>query len=102
MSGLYKKGKSRRHGGYVVYLVRCADGSYYAGSTNSLEARIALHNAGSGAKYVRGRRPVHVVYVKQYRDYQRAMQAEWAVKRLTRKQKEVLVNLYARCRNGMA
>ena len=41
-----------------VYIVRCSDRSLYCGSTNDLEARIAAHNAGRGARYTRGRGPV--------------------------------------------
>ncbi|MBI3317876.1 MAG: GIY-YIG nuclease family protein, partial [Candidatus Omnitrophica bacterium] len=47
-----------RHGAYAVYMVRCTDGTYYTGLTNNLEARIKLHNAGNGAKYLRGKGPV--------------------------------------------
>ena len=85
-----------RDGQYYVYMVECADGTYYAGATNDLEKRLQLHNNGHGAKYVRGRGPVSVVYQKAYRSYTRALQAESALKQLTRKQKEALVHRYAR------
>lgn len=84
----------RRRGRYCVYLVQCRDGTYYAGSTNDLERRLKLHNAGNGAKYVRGRGPVRVVYVKACRDYQSALRAESALKQHTRKQKEELVRRF--------
>ena len=74
-----------------VYLIRGADGTYYAGWTNNLERRLQLHNAGRGAKYLRGRRPVEVVYVKTYRDRGEALRAEHELKRLTRRQKEALI-----------
>ena len=83
-----------RHGVYHVYIVQCEDGTYYTGSTNNLEVRLTLHNAGNGAKYLRGRRPVRLVYAKEYRDYRRAIQAERLLKTLTRKQKEALVRIY--------
>ena len=85
-----------RHGRYCVYLVECADGTYYAGATNDLEKRLKLHNNGHGAKYVRGRGPVSVVYQKVYRSYKRVLQAKHALKQLTRKEKEALVHRYAR------
>ena len=48
-------GERQRHGYYSVYVVQCTDGTYYTGSTNNLENRPKLHNAGNGAKYLRGR-----------------------------------------------
>ena len=48
--------------GWSVYLVRCRDGSLYAGCTTDLDRRIAAHNAGTGAKYTRVRRPVTLAY----------------------------------------
>lgn len=54
-----------RHGKYFVYMVRCADGTYYTGSTNDFGNRIKLHNAGNGAKYLRGKEPVQLVYAKE-------------------------------------
>ena len=45
-----------------VYLLRCRDGTLYAGYTTDLTRRVAAHNAGKGAKYTRSRRPVVLVY----------------------------------------
>ncbi len=50
-----------RHGVYHVYIVKCVDGAHYTGYTNNREARLTLHNSGSGAKYLRGRGPVVLV-----------------------------------------
>ena len=82
------------HRAYYVYLVRCADGTYYAGSTPDLAYRVRLHNAGRGAKYVRGRGPVALVYTKAYRSCSHALKAEWRLKSRTRQQKELLVRGY--------
>ncbi len=76
-------------------MVRCVDGTYYSGSTNDLEARVRLHNAGNGAKYLRGRGPVRLVYAKEYRYYKNALRAELYLKRQTRKYKKGLINVYA-------
>ncbi len=76
-------------------MVQCADATYYAGSTNNLAARIKLHNAGNGAKYLRGKGPVKLAYVKEYQYYKRALQAERNLKKLTRQQKEVLIKNHA-------
>lgn len=44
-----------------VYLLKCSDGTYYTGVTNDVGRRVDQHNAGKGAKYTRGRRPVKLV-----------------------------------------
>ncbi len=89
-------GVGSRHGKYFVYMVQCADGTYYAGSTNNLEVRIKLHNAGNGAKYLRGKGPVQLIYAKEYRYYKRVLHAERNLKKLTREQKKELIRIYAK------
>ena len=49
---------------HYVYIVKCKDNSLYTGYTTNVEARIATHNAGKGAKYTKTRRPVVLVYQK--------------------------------------
>jgi putative endonuclease len=75
---------------WFVYLLRCADGSFYAGSTTDVEARERAHNQGRGAKYTSGRRPVSVVYREACASRSAALRREHALKRLTRSQKEAL------------
>ncbi len=72
---------------WFLYLLECADGSYYTGITNQLEGRILAHNQGLGARYTRGRGPVRLLEVKTYPDRSEASKAECAVKRLPRAQK---------------
>lgn len=79
---------------YYVYIVQCKDGTLYTGYTNNLQHRLKLHNSGHGAKYTRGRGPVKLVYVKGYRYYKRAIQAEIAIKRLNHRQKQELIDIY--------
>ncbi len=74
-----------------VYLLRCADGSLYAGWTNDPEKRLAAHNAGTGAKYTRGRCPVEMVYKRAFATKQEAMAEEARLKRLPRKEKLALL-----------
>ena len=74
-----------------TYLLECADGSLYCGWTNCLWERVKVHNEGRGAKYTRGRRPVELVYFEEFATKQEAMQREAAIKRLTRQEKEKLV-----------
>ena len=78
--------------GPCIYIVECADGSYYTGWTNDLENRLAAHNAGTGARYTRGRGPVRLVYKEECEDKQSAQRREWTIKKLTRAQKEQLVS----------
>lgn len=47
---------------WIVYMLRCCDGSLYTGITKNLEQRIAKHNDGTGAKYTRSRLPVVLVW----------------------------------------
>ena len=88
----------KRRGQYHAYLVECSDGTYYAGYTGDLAARLTRHNAGQGAKYCRSKRPVTLVYEKAYRYYKWAVLAERGLKQLTRAQKQALVRSYARRR----
>lgn len=68
-------------------MLECADQSLYAGYTNNVEKRVAVHNAGKGAKYTRARGPVECIYREEFETKQEAMRAEYAFKQLTRAQK---------------
>jgi putative endonuclease len=72
-------------------MVRCADGTYYTGYARDPHARAEAHNAGRGAKYTAGRRPVVLVYVKRCRSKSAALRHEYQVKQLTRAKKETLI-----------
>ena len=74
-----------------TYLLRCADGTFYCGWTNHLKERVRIHNEGRGAKYTKGRRPVELVYYEEFATRQEAMKREWAIKRLSRKDKQLLI-----------
>jgi len=74
-----------------TYMVRCKDNSLYTGWTNNLEKRIEAHNAGKGAKYTKNRGPVELVYYEQFETKEEAMSREYAIKQMTKKQKEKLV-----------
>ena len=78
-----------------AYLVRCVDGSLYAGWTNDLEKRLAAHNQGTGAKYTRSRRPVALAYAQSFPEKSQAMQQEAKLKKMTKPQKETLVQEYS-------
>lgn len=74
-----------------VYIVECRDNTYYTGWTTNLDKRIKAHNLGKGAKYTKARRPVKLVYLEEYDDKSSALKREYAIKQLTRKQKEQLI-----------
>lgn len=76
---------------WFVYLLRCGDGSIYCGIARDVEARLAQHAAGKGARYTRGRGPLAVCAVRRCATKGNALRLELAVKRLPRTEKERLV-----------
>ena len=75
-----------------VYVVECADGTYYTGYTTDVDRRVAEHDAGEGARYTRGRAPVELRHVERYDSRSAAMSREYEIKQLSRAQKEALVD----------
>jgi putative endonuclease len=73
-----------------AYLVQCVDGSYYAGWTTDLEARVRAHNEGRGARYTSGRRPVHLVYWESQPTRSAAQRREAGLRRLSHAEKAAL------------
>ena len=78
-----------------TYIVECKDGTLYTGWTNNLEKRIADHNNGRGAKYTRARNPVTLVYYETFEVKKEAMKSEYAIKHLSRKEKEKLIEQFS-------
>ncbi|MEE6210752.1 GIY-YIG nuclease family protein [Salarchaeum sp. III] len=76
---------------HYVYVLECADGTYYTGYTTDVERRVAEHDAGDGAKYTRGRTPVTLQHVEEHDTKSAAMSREHEIKQLSRRQKERLV-----------
>ncbi len=74
-----------------TYILKCSDGTYYTGWTNDLEKRLDAHNSKKGAKYTKARLPVELVYYEKFEDKTDAQKREYAIKRLTRAQKEMLI-----------
>ncbi|OCA91619.1 GIY-YIG nuclease family protein [Pseudobacillus wudalianchiensis] len=72
---------------HFFYVLECKDHSLYGGYTTDLEKRLKAHNSGKGAKYTRGRGPVRLIHSEKFDTVTEAMQAEYAFKQLTRKQK---------------
>ena len=73
--------------GHYLYVLRCADGTLYTGYAVDVPKRLEAHQAGKGAKYTRGRRPVALQAWWRFESKQAAMSAEVAFKRLSRASK---------------
>ncbi len=74
-----------------VYILRCKDDSLYTGWTNNLEKRIKAHSDGKGAKYTKARLPVELAYFEEYENKIDAMRREYAIKKMKRKEKLMLI-----------
>ncbi len=74
-----------------MYILECADGSYYVGSTRDLERRLSEHNLGKGAKYTIKRRPVKLVFSAQFDQVSDAYAAEKKVQGWGRAKREALI-----------
>ena len=75
---------------YWVYILRCADDSYYTGHTDDLERRIAQHNAGDIPGYTHSRRPVSLIYCEGVPTRLEALESERRIKGWSRAKKEAL------------
>lgn len=73
---------------YHLYLLKCADNTLYTGITVDLERRIKEHNSSNlGAKYTKSRRPVEIIYSKEFPDRSLASKEEIRIKTLSREEK---------------
>jgi putative endonuclease len=76
---------------WVVYIVECADGTLYTGIASDVQRRVRAHNAGTGARYTRGRGPVRLVYVEDCPGRSAALRREHEIKKLPTPTKRGLV-----------
>ena len=74
-----------------VYILRCADGSYYVGSTRDLETRVEQHASGAGAKYTGTRRPVELVFAHEFERVDEAYEREKQIQGWSRRKREALI-----------
>jgi len=77
--------------GYT-YILKCADGSFYTGSTKFLAKRIQQHQSGEGAKHTKSRLPVELVYVEVFDRIDHAFYREKQIQGWSRKKKEALIS----------
>lgn len=75
-----------------MYILKCADGSYYTGSTIDLERRFWQHQQGEGANYTKKRLPVELVYFEEYDRIDKAYYREKQIQKWSRRKKEALIN----------
>ena len=74
-----------------VYILRCADGTPYVGSTSDVNARVVTHNAGRGPRFTACRRPVTLVYSELFETMDQARERESQLKKWSRAKKEALI-----------
>jgi putative endonuclease len=74
-----------------MYILECADGSFYTGSTKNLERRLWEHNNGLGANYTISRTPVELVYFEEYTRIDEAFYREKQIQGWSRKKKLALI-----------
>jgi len=76
---------------WFLYLVRCRNGHLYTGISTDVARRFAKHQAGKGAKYLRGKGPLELVYQQKIGTRSEALKAEIKVKKMSRQTKEKLI-----------
>jgi predicted GIY-YIG superfamily endonuclease len=76
---------------WFVYVLRCADGSFYVGEAGDLERRLAAHNSGTAAAHTARRRPVQLVYAEEHANRALALERERQIKGWTREKKAALI-----------
>ncbi|AMS28242.1 excinuclease ABC subunit C [Bacteroidetes bacterium UKL13-3] len=75
-----------------MYILLCADGSYYTGSTKNLQQRIEQHQNGEGANHTKKHLPIQLVYYEEYDRIDYAFEREKQIQKWRRKKKEALIN----------
>ena len=78
---------------WYLYILRCGDGTLYTGITTDVEKRLEVHRSGKGAKYTRGRGPLELVYREECPDKSTALKREYAIKQLSKTEKENLIEM---------
>ncbi len=77
---------------WIVYIIECADKSFYTGTTTDISRRLKEHNSSKGGNYTRIRTPVKLVYQEPARNHSDALKREVQIKRWTKRKKLALIN----------
>jgi putative endonuclease len=83
--------RMRKNQWYYVYILLCADGSYYTGYSNNPTHRLGEHLKGRGARYTRVHKPSRIVYLRRHKTQKAAMLQERKIKTLTHEEKRKLI-----------
>jgi len=75
-----------------VYILLCSDKSYYTGISNNVEKRFLNHKNSKGGAYTRSHKPIKIIYKEKCADKSQALKREAQIKKLTKTQKELLLN----------
>ena len=86
-----RRGRATGRTCWLVYLIRAPGGEIYTGITKDVDRRLSQHETGQGAKYLRGRGPLAVVYRCRLGERGLALTVEWRIKRLAKSGKEAIV-----------
>ena len=78
---------------WLVYMLECSDNSIYTGITNNLDNRLKKHQSGNGAKYLRGRLPIKLIYKELFINRSEATKREISIKKMSKKEKKILIDL---------
>ncbi len=89
-------------GGWFVYILRCADGTFYTGIAKDVNRRCQQHNDGTASRYTRCRLPVRLVHQEAVLDQGAALRREAAIKALSRRQKEMFIRKTGRRRRAQS
>ena len=83
---------------WFVYMIRCSDNSLYTGITTDVGRRFQAHSQGKGAKYLKYKRPLALVFEQSIGDRSLASKVEYAIKQLPKQKKELIVQGELDCR----
>jgi predicted GIY-YIG superfamily endonuclease len=78
---------------WIVYIVRCADGTLYTGITKDVARRYQQHNAGTASRYTRSRLPVKLIYREVHPSQSSALKREAAIKAMNRREKLTMIRV---------
>lgn len=76
---------------FYVYIILTVNNKLYCGYTDDVEKRYKLHCSGKGAKFTKANKPLKIVYIKEFENKQNAQKEEYRIKKLKRKEKELLI-----------
>lgn len=80
---------------WIVYILKCSDGSFYTGITNNIKKRLEMHISGNGSKYLRGRLPIKLIYKESFANRSQASKREIEIKKLNKREKQLIID----CKN---